>query len=87
MNDPKRYCLYQVFSGVSTYFDDPISAAEAFFNADATQRPCVFHGNIRTSRKVTSTMRLGDEFVKAVPFDTDPDFADAYVAIRDRELK
>lgn len=87
MDEHKRYCLYQIFSGVSTYFDDPALAAEAFYSADASERPCVFYGNAVSSRKVTSTMRMGRDFVKAMPFETDPEFADAYIAIQDRELK
>lgn len=70
MDDPKRYCLYEIFAGVSTYLDDPVSAAEAFYRADAAQRTCVFLGNARTSRMVTNTLRIGDDFVKAMPFET-----------------
>lgn len=79
---PKHYQVYCSITGKEEHFDCARRAGEAFYRTNAKDRPSVFYGNNRSSRKVAGTMIIGDDIVKSLPFESDPDFAEAYLQMQ-----
>lgn len=69
-------------TGKTESFDTPQGAAAAFYAADAQERPGVIYGNVRSAQILARTMTIGDRIEKSLPYETDPLFTEAYLALR-----
>ncbi len=78
----KYYTIYHPMTGYSTNAVCVAEAAKTFFQANAAERPVVLYGNHRSCRKIAGAMIIGDQFLKWLPFETDPAFTQAYLSLR-----
>jgi len=79
-----RYTVHRSITGVFTNHASAASAARAYFNASAADRPCVIRMRGRAAGTIARTMRVGDQLVKSLPYETDPEFTDAFLEMNGR---
>jgi hypothetical protein len=79
-----RYTVHCSITGVFTKHASASTAARAYFNARSADRPCVIRTRGRAAGTIARTMRIGDQFVKSLPYETDPEFTDAFLNINER---
>lgn len=79
-----RYTVHCSITGVFTDHASAASAARAYFNASAEDRPCVIRTRGRAAGTIARTLRVGDQLVKSLPCETDPEFTNAFLGINER---